>query len=161
MKSSSAKKGLLFFGTLCVVTSDESFQPWRFVEKFGPSCCCCCHATEAKHEQQRAEQERNFGNSQHHPLMHLDACGFDVETTHSLITLIVPQQSSAEELNGCQFRVYTLREIIYISYKIWDQGPRIGIPCCIVLHFLCRNVSKLVVIGYSGEGTKILYLSII
>ena len=54
-----------------------------------------------------------------------------------------------------------LREIIYISYKIWDQGPRIGIPCCIVLHFLCRNVSKLVVIGYSGEGTKILYLSII
>ena len=55
----------------------------------------------------------------------------------------------------------TLREIIYISYKIGDQGPRIGIPCCIVLHFLCRNVSKLVVIGYSGEGTKILYLSII
>ena len=55
----------------------------------------------------------------------------------------------------------TLRENIYISYKIWDQCPRIGIPCCIVLHFLCRNASKLVVIGYFGEGTKILYLSTI
>ena len=61
----------------------------------------------------------------------------------------------------CVATLITLREIIYISYKIGDQGPRIGIPCCIVLHFLCRNVSKLVVIGYSGEGTKILYLSII
>ena len=62
---------------------------------------------------------------------------------------------------NCSYYDTTLREIIYISYKIWDQGPRIGIPCCIVLHFLCRNVSKLVVIGYSGEGTKILYPSII
>ena len=55
----------------------------------------------------------------------------------------------------------TLREKIYISYKIGDQCPRIGIPDCIVLHFLCRNASKLVVIGYFGEGTKILYLSTI
>ena len=55
----------------------------------------------------------------------------------------------------------TLRENIYISYKIWDQCPRIGIPCCIALHFLCRNTSKLVVIGYSGEGTKFLYPSTI